>query len=453
MELYGWQRPLEKAIVTSLWRHRVFISGFPTGSGKTILSLAAAKEIGGPHLVVAPKIARSQWLRAADSMGASNQILAVINPERLSTPQGCEFYHRVGKPKKKGDACPGTWTLPVGTSVIWDEPHRGSSGVKSQTTQALAELRAYARCLHAMSATVADSPLKLRALGWWLDLHQYHDSSFYGWCRQNGCKNKDPGQFVSSAGRAGIEFTRDPAEAVRHMTNIRRAMGERFMSIKADDIPGFPTETLGIKLVDLSERDKLEIDSAYAEMSNRMKTRAKSTMAELGRERERIEFVMAEALAELAEGHVQNGMSVVVFFSFTEPRLRFEAKLQAMGIPVATVCGGQHETATTNERQDAIDAFQRNEVHVAAVMAKAGGAALSLHDIRKERPRVSYTLPAYEADLIRQCLGRIRRCEGTHATQFFVIAAGTIQERVAASLERKLGNMAALNESDLIPIL
>jgi hypothetical protein len=64
---------------------------------------------------------------------------------------------------------------------------------------------------------------------------------------------------------------------------------------------------------------------------------------------------------------------------------------------------------------------------------------------------VSFILPAYEADDVKQALGRIRRCQGTHATQYFVIAAGTMQERVAATLERKFGCIDSLNDNDLIP--
>jgi superfamily II DNA or RNA helicase len=433
---YDWQEPLIQTVVGSLTKDRVFVSGYPTGAGKTVISLAAAKRLGGPHLVIAPKVAITKWWRTADAMGMRDQLVGVLNPERVNGPRGSEFYTRGQR-----------WKLPPGTTVIWDEPHRGASGPKSVLTKALAELKAYARALHAMSATVADSPLKLRALGWWCGLHQFHDSSFYGWCQLNGCKRVEIGWGPMSAGRTALKFTVNAKLAQAHMAAIRRAMGTKFQSLRADDIPGFPTQTVAIKLIDLEDRQRSEVDAAYAAMSERMTTLARSQMAELGRERERIEFVVATALADLAAEYVAAGNSVVAFFSFTEPRLRFEAALRELEVPVVSVHGDQKET----DRQAAIDAFQRNEVHAISVMTKAGGVALDLHDCLKQRPRVSLITPTYEADLVKQNLGRIRRCEGTHATQFIVLVAGTIQEKVVLSLERKLKNIDTLNDTDLLP--
>ena len=440
MEPYEWQKPLIDTVVRGVTDHRIFISGFPTGSGKTVIALAAAKVLGHPHLVVAPKVALTHWARIARSMGAEGQLIGIINPDRISAPNGCEFYTRDG-----------LWRLPKGTVVIWDEPHRGASGPKSRLTRALAELKAFAYGLHAMSATIADTPLKLRALGWWCGLHQFHDASFYQWCRQHECHYEAPGRSPVFAERRVLRFTKDAAKAHQCMEAIRRDLGPRFMSMRVEDIPGFPSESLGVKLLDLSQRDRAEIDAAYEAMSHRMASVARSDLAELNRERERVEFVMAAALAELVAAHVENGQSVVVFFSFTEPRQRFEDTL-ARDYGIVDLCrvyGGQKD----EDRQSDIDAFQRNERRVASVMAKAGGASLSLHDERHERPRVAYVVPAYEADLIRQCLGRIRRCGGTHAVQFFALAAGTIQERVAVALERKLNNIQALNQQDLLPLM
>ena len=434
---YLWQTPMVDAAVRSLEKDKFFILATPTGSGKTVVSLAAAKRLGWPHLVVAPKVSLTQWHRVAEAMGASSNLISVINPERISSPRGCEFYTREGK-----------WRLPPGCLVTWDEPHRSCSGPKSHSTLALAELKAYARGLMAMSATVADSPLKLRSLGWWNGSHMYNDQSFYRWCRKHGCRDVDLGWGRGAAGRSAFKFTTSKRDAVKHMADIRQEFGTRFLSLKASDIPGFPSETISIKYLDLSKRDQDEINTAYEEMSERMKSIAQSSLSELGRMREQIEFVMALPLAELAANHIEDGNSTVTFFSFTEPRLRYEAKLRELGVgDIASVFGGQKDEA----RQAGVDAFQRNEIHAASIMIKAGGACLSLHDLLHERPRVSFLTPTYESDLFKQALGRIRRCEGTHATQYIVIAAATLQEKVAASLERKLGNIASLNESDLLP--
>ena len=64
------------------------------------------------------------------------------------------------------------------------------------------------------------------------------------------------------------------------------------------------------------------------------------------------------------------------------------------------------------------------------------------------RPRVSLILPGWDAKMIKQCLGRIRRCGGGHATRKFLFAAGTVQERVAARMQQKIRNLDAFNFAD-----
>lgn len=437
LELYPWQKPLANSVEAGLRKHRFMICGLPTGSGKTIIALDVAQRLSRPTVVVAPKVSLTQWRRAAEGVGCAGVLAGIINPERISTPRGCEFYTRDRK-----------WTLPPQALVIFDEPHRSASGVKGVTTQALAELKAYGVSLLALTATLADSPLKLRALGWWAGLHQYNKDSFYGWCRRHGCEDVDVGYGSGSAGRSVFRFTRNKVVGQAIMAHIRRDLGDRFMSIKAEDIPGFPTESVEVELLDLGRREREEIDRAWADMSERMRGAAASAMAEMGRERERAEYVMAEAVAERAAALVEDGDSAAVFFNYTEPRLRFEAAFEKLaGFAPASVYGGQREA----DRQAGIDAFQANACHCISVMAEAGGAALSLHDERKERPRTSLILPGWNAATVKQILGRIRRCNGTHATQIFVLAAGTVQERVAASLKRKLACIDALNDGDLMP--
>ena len=177
MKPYCWQEPLIDAVVASILRDNVFVSGFPTGSGKTVIALAAAKRLDRPHLVVAPKVALTQWRRTADAMGCGDRLVDVVNPEKISSPRGCSWYDRATK-----------WHLPQGTLVTWDEPHRSASGPDSVSARAMAELKAYPGfALHAMSATIADSPMKLRAIGYWTGLHRWNMASYTRFLFDHGC--------------------------------------------------------------------------------------------------------------------------------------------------------------------------------------------------------------------------------------------------------------------------
>lgn len=57
--------------------------------------------------------------------------------------------------------------------------------------------------------------------------------------------------------------------------------------------------------------------------------------------------------------------------------------------------------------------------------------------------------PGYNASDMVQGLGRVRRVGGTDVTQYFVLAADSVEEKVAKTLERKIGNLSALNDKDL----
>lgn len=431
---YSWQTPIIDKVTESLRVNRYAINASGTGAGKTVMALASLKalyESGDVEhcLVIAPKVSLSQWWATAESMGIKDALLDCINPEKISKPSGCAFY-----------TVDTTWQIPAKTLVIWDEPHRNASGVKSRATLAMAQLKAFPSSkLLAMSATLADSPMKLRALGFWGGMHNFNLSSFHQWCRLNGC------QFESLNNHYVLRFTRIKEKAKQYMANIRRAFGSAYVAIPLADIPNFPEQTLDVLRVDLNKRDRAEIERNYKEMSERLKTRAKNDMAEIGRCRERIEFSKAEAMAELALGHLSENKSVVIFCNFTSARERIGKFLADNQIPYGEIYGGQKD----EDRQACIDQFQANTLPVMIVMTAAGGAALSLHDTRHERPRVSLITPSFNAAEVRQALGRIRRCNGTNVEQYFVLAAKTIEDRVSVKLEAKLNNIDTLNDNDL----
>lgn len=436
MKPYAWQEPLVARLTQSLLSRGFVINGCPTGSGKTVLALASAAALGRPLLCVVPKVSVTQWRRTAEAMGCRGLVHDIVTAQSLITAKRGAHYHPVKA--RKGEAPVGTWTIPPQTTLCWDEPHRTASGDKSQATYAMAALRAYGARLHLMSATVADSPLKLRAAGYWGGLHKFADFDFYPWCAANGCHREDQN------GRSVFVFTRDSMEASPIMEKIRRDFGDAFVSIAPSEIPGFPETSVDVQLVDLDARDRAEVDRALKEMSERLKSKARSALAERGRELERVEHALARAVAELAAASVAEGNSVVAGWHHTEPRERFERELAALGVTdVSSVHGNQNDA----DRWKGIDLFQANAHRVMSVAVQAGGAALSLHDVKKERPRETFLIPGDDAAGVKQFLGRTVRCEGTYSRQHIVLAAGTLQERVAANLNKKLACIDAFNRN------
>lgn len=445
MELQDWQKPMAARMTDVLERERMFLCAASTGAGKTYLACAVVKRLGIPALVICPKIAIPQWRNVIRGMGVEDRVVGVINPENLITSKCNPFYSHDG----------GWKNIPDGPALlVFDEMHRSCSGIYkipraggkgSGNKQALMAARWVNRSTPghkflALTATPADSPMKMQALGYLMGFHSFIAPSFYDWCRRHGCSMQARGR------QAAFAFTRDRLRAKAIMEGIRKDMGERFMSITPDEIPGFPEETREVVLVDLAKEDHEGLVQAYAEMPELMKKPSRDSMVKLLRLRQQAEFCKASVLAKMAANEVEDGNSVFVAISFTDARLRIQMELERTGVPFGAIYGGQRES----ERSEMIDAFQQNRVHVIIGMMQACGVALSLHDIRHERPRVSLISPSFSASDVVQALGRIRRVGGTAATQKFVLVANSVEERVARSIQAKLEVMSSLTDQDLL---
>ncbi len=435
IRLKEWQVPLAERQTSALRKERVMLSACCTGAGKTYLATQTIKDLGMKTLVVCPKIAVSQWRSVVEGMGASDLVVGVTNPEHLVASKKDPYYSN-----EDG------WKLPDGMLLVFDECHRGASGPDSKTTKALARWCALARPRSkalAMSATPFETPMKLRALGYLMGFHRFTSASWYDFLRRSACRYVDVGWGRSR--RRILEFTKNKAEAALVMAGLRERMGDRFMSVGPGDIPGFPDEVKEVVLVDLAKKDHDALVRAYAEMPDRIRRMGEDDMVKTLRLRQQAEFCKAEAMAEMAVGHVEDGNSVFLCLNFTDARRRVEDCLARAGVPFASIYGGQAES----ERQKGIDDFQANRIHVMVGMAPACSVALSLHDVRHERPRVSIISPGYSASEFAQALGRVRRVGGTTAVQKIVIAAGSVEERVGRAIERKMDNLAALTDRDL----
>ncbi len=435
IRLKDWQVPLAEHQTRVLKKERCMVSACTTGAGKTYLATQTIKDLGMKTLVVCPKIAVSQWKSVIEGMGAGDLVVGVTNPENLIASKKNPYYDTVTN-----------WKLPVPMLLVFDEFHRGCGGVDSKTAYAVArwcDRKHEGNKVLAMSATIAESPLKMRCLGYLLGFHRFVERSFHDWARNHGCAYVDIGWGARK--RRIFRFTTNKSRAAEIMRNIRRDMGERFMTIGPKEIPNFPDEVKEVTLIDLSAKDKVALDRAYSEMPQRMKNLTEDEMVQVLRLRQQAEWCKAEAIAEMAADCVEDGLSVFVCLNFTDARLRVEEELRKRKISYTSIYGGQKES----ERQKGIDEFQENRVHVIVGMASACSVALSLHDVKHERPRVSLISPGYSVSEFVQSLGRVRRVGGTTATQKILIAAGSVEERVGRAIERKIDNLSALTDAEL----
>ncbi len=437
MELKPWQVPLAEHQTRVLREGRVMLSACHTGSGKTYLACQTIKNLKMPTLVVCPKVAISQWRHVVEGMGCKSFVVDVVNPERLVAGRNQYYSNEDGW----------KWLMDAPSLLVVDEVHRGCSGPDSKQTLMCAR---WCNKFHSankellMSATPFETPEKMRLIGYLMGFHRFVKPSFYDWMRTKNCGFVDIGWGARK--RRIFRFTTNRKKAEETMRLIRHEMGERFMSITPEEIPGFPEETKEVVRIDLAKSDHDALVRAYEEMPERIQHMSQDDMVKMLRLRQQAEFCKAEVMAQMACDLVEDGNSVFVMVNFTDARKRVEAYLGKKGLKYASIYGGQKEA----ERQQGIDEFQSNRVYVMVGMAAACSVALSLHDERHERARVSLISPGYSASEFSQGLGRIRRVGGTAATQKIVVAADSVEEKVGMAIERKMASLEALTDKDLM---
>ena len=353
-------------------------------------------------------------------------VLDVLNIEKLKTGK-TPYLQKVSKSKW-------VWTVPRGTLLIYDEV-QSASGYKSQNGKILGLCKAYGLKVLMMSATVADTPLKFRAIGYLLGLHQW--KNHYSWCLNHGC-------YQSSWG--GLEFVQGP-QRLQYLKSIHDsifpAKGNR---IRIADLDVFPENSVFAEAYDLDQRSTDEINAIYEEMdADVLNPESDELPIVLAlRARQKTELLKVPLIGEIADEFLEENKSVVIFVNFKETLDKLVGHF--MNQPVAIIAGGQSQEF----RDENIKMFQEDRARVCVAMIQAGGVGVSLHDTKGDYPRVALLSPAFNANHIKQALGRIHRAGGkTKCIQKIIFAASTVEEKACKAVKRKLENLSMLNDGDL----
>lgn len=476
----------ERHLRRVLDRYGSALDASKTGTGKTYVaaSLVAASRV--PTLVVGPKVSRSSWLKAADEFGDGVSFVGYELLRTGNTPFG-KWQHGAGPRKRylkcvnclevvdldryrpcychpRGIHCVDTKTRQhdygqfvfareVG-QVVFDEVHRCGAMDSLNRDMLIAAKRQKKRLLM-LSATPAQSPIQMSALGYALDLHAGdHDvlipggrikPSFYRWAQHYGCR-RDP-RF------RGFKWFASKADQQDIMREIRSLIiPDRGVMVSHDEIPNFPECEIRAELYDLDETKTL--DALYAEMAEALGVlteRSKhdvapdSPLTRILRARQKIELLKVPIAAELAEDSLEKGFSVVLFVNFRQTIDELQARF-----PEALVIDGTPESVRV--RDENLAKFQENDCRTLIVNNEAGGVSLSMQDLTGECPRIGYVMPNYSATSMRQVFGRLPRDGGKSRCFYQVLfAAHSVEVPIHRALTLKLDNLDALTDGDLRP--
>jgi len=426
IKLYDWQQPEADHLTQVLTKHNVALCTSDPGTGKTVIALDVCQQLQKRPLIIAPKSVLHAWASTADKMGV--EYLDIMNIEKFKRGNTM-FLHVQGK----GKFATFKYNMKPGSLIIFDEAHSCGSPT-SQNGKLLASAKPAKLKTLLLSATLADSPLRMRALGYLLGMHQWNN--YYAWASKNGC-------FKNIWN--GWDFVKGP----RRLEVLNRLHGHIFPEyghrICVDDVPEYPENRIITQAYDLSSKYTKEINEIYLELEDSLDTNDEDTvLVKMLRARQKTELIKVPLLRDLVLGQIEEGHSVVVFVSFRDSVNKLAEALDKWNPCI--IIGEQSKA----ERDEEIRRFVDDKSRVCISTVQAGGVGVSLNDVRGEFPRTSFICPNFSAVDLRQTLGRTHRANNKSKTlQYIVFIAGTVEEHACKAVKKKMENISLLNDGDL----
>jgi superfamily II DNA or RNA helicase len=399
------------------------------GTGKTVVSVSLAMELGVPVAVVCPKSVIVSWKREFAEHGI--EPVFVLNYESLRTGNTAHLK-KAGKKIMR-------WALPSDTLIIFDEVHK-CKGAYSQNAQLLISAAQQKYKLHLLSATACEDPTEMRALGFAVNLHSLNAAQaplrgWVSWMYTVGCNQDTWGSW----------YLRDKSKLKDLNAQLYGTKGVAYR-LSINDFPdSFKQNHVHMLPVscnkDFYSKNKISesalenyiLDSSVEEEEQY----DEPFIVRLLRARQEAEFNKVPNLIQLAQDYVDQNMAVVLFVNFRET-----AEKLAQELKCGVVQGGQ----TGAQRQELVDNFQNDTDQILVVNIEAGGTGLSLHDVNGNRQRVTLISPTFNAKSHLQVLGRTHRNGAkSDSLQLVVVAAGTVEEGVVNIINKKCENLQTLH--------
>ena len=439
MELFDWQRPAVAQLERALFAYGSAINSSETGCGKTVMTLDICRRHNWRPAVLCPKVAIEGWRRTCKAMGLEPFFIdtyekaATGNTPWLSRIGG-RMVENQKTGKKKRQKVHYRWHLPEDTLTVFDEEHKCKNYKSLQCALHIAHTAQGIASLN-LSATVADNPMDMKAIGFSLGLFKLNE--YLDWMFANGVTPKWAG---------GYEFKEKHQDEYLPILHSR-IFPERGARIRIKDVPSFPETQIIAECHDVMSKSlPKDLDALVKEYSSRAEavlTDGK-TMLEFGlRLRQATETAKLQTLLDLHNEYRENGMSVILFVSFSHSLEWLKERIK----DGAVIHGGQSQA----EREAEVARFQSNTARTCIANIAAGGVGVDLDDRDGRFPRVSLICPTYNARELKQALGRPHRATSkSKSLQRIIYAAGTIEEDICEAVSGKLDRLDLLNDGVIL---
>lgn len=441
-----------QTLVDSLYLNGFAVDMSETGTGKTYAAAAVIREMNRPFVVISPKSVLHQWEKILKSFKLKANVL--INYEKLSRGNTSYMKWKKNMPDPvrpyQADA---TTELPVfnfdhNTLVVLDEGHK-CKGNNTSNSWMMVALKLQGYRVLVSSATVATSPLEMRAFGFLTGMHALYN--FRDFCRVHGA------ELLEQYGAMTFNVSNSNArEGMLRLNEYLFDTNKCASRMKVEDFgKEFPESHIVAEAYDLGANEgKIQavyddMEAELAKLEEKAENYSEHVFAVMMEARRKAELCKVPLFVEMIEDLYDEGKSVVLFLNFTDSVDAVVKRLEKMSKfdnQIGYIVGGQSD----KKRVQDIEAFQADSKRVMVVNIAAGGTGVSLHDLNGNYPRASIISPNWSAYNMRQALGRVWRLEGkTKSYQRIVYAAKCIEEQICHRVQGKLECLDSLNDGDL----
>jgi len=404
-------------------KHNVcVVDGSNTGTGKTHTAIGVCAQLKLSPFIICSKSVIGYWKSVCNMFRV--QPIGIVNYETIKC--GKEYDEELCRVSSnivtKGDDG-FVWNLPNPKTsiVIFDEAHK-CKNEKSVNGKLLASLKDLTRIM-LLSATLCDKPEDFLLFGYMLNFYKTLKQG-HNWIQGIIREDKNKKHKHESSLTKHI-FPHNGSKMALEDANIK--IPENIISV-----------------------DCYTIDKKYIEKINHEYDKIKefrgNELVKIIKARQKIEKYKVPILIELCEKYLEANKSVVIFINFLNTMDMLRQYFDENKYGYSYIVGGQEIV----ERQNNIDAFQRNKNKIIIVMMQSGGESISLHDTDGSAPRVSLISPSLSSIELVQALGRIYRTGvKSKVLQKLVFCDETYETQISQIIKSKLKFLNKLSDNDL----
>ena len=424
-----------------------FLLADDVGLGKTITAWEAVLRLApavraDSVLIVCPLSVVAHWRRTVQAMGDGGKRIVILNYDRLGKLFEVTSEARKKIRTKKGLARAGS--AAAFDIIIWDESHRRKNPTSARSKLAV-KLDAHAQFVMWLSATAGQNPLELSYLAALLASVTGSRASdlkdFEAWCTKMGL-----GVARGTFGR--WDWRGDPADCEKVRALLFDGAPAAGIRRRPEDIAGWPEINRILTPLDLDPESRVLYETAWTEFRRAMDLTPsgrdpKSALAAALRLRQKSSLVRTTGTVDLVHELLDNGHQVAVSVAFIDTLTAIREALEKDGVTCASVHGALPAASREEERLR----FQRGDARVVLFTVEEG---ISLHQGEHNdvpRSEVIHDL-RWSAIQMAQIEGRCHR-DGRFAQVYWTYADGTVEDRIAKVVARRIQSMKAMIGDDV----